>query len=108
MTCNIVMTPAGPLDVVLLEGWFLGFQPIPVERENQINSWSLREVNRLLFGYEPLYAYMDCWVVLALEDIATVPVTVYQWRLQAEVELRQKGRGAMTDEQVCVRRLCVT
>jgi pantothenate kinase-related protein Tda10 len=41
---------------------------------------------------------MDAWLVLAVES----PQVVYHWRLQAEQRMREVGRGALTDEQVCV------
>jgi pantothenate kinase-related protein Tda10 len=41
---------------------------------------------------------MDAWLVLAVES----PRVVYHWRLQAEQRMRELGRGALTDEQVCV------
>jgi len=47
-------------------------------------------------GYAALHAAVDDWVVVRLAD----PGWVYQWRLEAEVEARRRGRPTLTDAQV--------
>lgn len=39
---------------------------------------------------------MDAWLVLAVQDVQQV----YQWRLQAERQMRGEGKPGLTDEQV--------
>lgn len=49
-------------------------------------------------GYQEVHHLVDSWVVLAVDD----PQWVFEWRLQAEVAMREAGRPGMTDEQVCL------
>jgi pantothenate kinase-related protein Tda10 len=56
-----------------------------------------QQINELLRPYEAIHLFMDAWLVLAVES----PQVVYNWRLQAEQRMRELGRGALTDEQVC-------
>eukprot|EP00981_Chlorochromonas_danica_P005917 scaffold1236_cov170-Ochromonas_danica.AAC.8 len=39
---------------------------------------------------------MDCWVVLAVQEVDSV----YEWRLEAEQAMRRQRGAGMTDEQV--------
>ena len=55
-------------------------------------------MNELLRPYEALHLFMHAWLVLAVDS----PAVVYGWRLQAERQMRDSGRGGMTDEQVRV------
>jgi len=80
-------------DVVLLEGWCLGFQP----QGDAIKDPHLRQIDDFLKqGLAPLYDLFDAFVTVAVRD----PDVVYEWREQAEAQMRAKGRPAMTKEQV--------
>eukprot|EP00245_Coleochaete_scutata_P008308 TRINITY_DN2502_c1_g1_i2.p1 TRINITY_DN2502_c1_g1~~TRINITY_DN2502_c1_g1_i2.p1 ORF type:complete len:454 (+),score=79.77 TRINITY_DN2502_c1_g1_i2:196-1557(+) len=85
----------GPVQVVLFEGWMLGFQPVASESATAIDP-HLEEVNKRLAKYKLWDDEVDTWVVIQVGD----PTWVYDWRLQAEVEMRASGRTGMTDEQV--------
>lgn len=81
-----------PLRVLLLEGWMLGFQPIPEER---VQDPHLLSVNKMLASYSRWMRYVDLFVQLSpqtLEDIL-------DWRVESERNRRQQGEGAMSDEQ---------
>jgi len=86
----------GPLDVVLFEGWMLGFRPQPDEAVAAVDE-DLVPVNRALRGYEDAWdSWINSWLVVRVDD----PQCVYEWRLQAEKEMRATGKAAMSDEQV--------
>lgn len=81
-------------DVVLLEGWCLGFAAVP---EGDLRDPDLRPVNQLLDGpYRDIHALMDAWVVLEIDS----PDVVFQWREEAEAAMRAAGKPAMSPEQV--------
>ena len=78
----------GPLDVIFLEGWMLGFQPVP---ERQIVDARLAEPNRALASYDRWHKRLDAFVQLRAID----PRFVIQWRMQAEAEAAAAGRPAL-------------
>jgi len=85
-----------PVDVVLLEGWMAGFKPLdpgaPFLKEHE----GLAEVNRFLSQYEELDSLIDAWVVIRVHN----PVVVFNWRLQAEHEMKAKGAAGMSDTEI--------
>eukprot|EP00897_Mesotaenium_endlicherianum_P010735 jgi/Mesen1/9690/ME000680S09093 len=85
----------GPLDVILFEGWMLGFRPVAPEAVVAITP-QLEQVNANLAAYKAWDDAVDSWIIV---QVAT-PEWVYKWRLQAEVQMRAKGKDGMTDEQV--------
>eukprot|EP00898_Chlorokybus_atmophyticus_P004203 jgi/Chlat1/4784/Chrsp31S04775 len=86
----------GPVEVVLFEGWMLGFSPIPSAEVVKVNS-ELMAVNAALGAYENAWDVMvDAWLVVCVKD----PEWVYRWRLQAEHQMRAAGKTGMTDDQV--------
>jgi D-glycerate 3-kinase len=56
----------------------------------------ISQVDKFLASYKPIHELFDAWLVLAVRDESVV----FQWRLQAEVEMRNSGKPAMTDKQV--------
>lgn len=109
-----------PLDVVIVEGWCMGFvahNPAELSRRyHQLLSTSsasssspqpsytarhplesLLEINERLRGYaEAWYGDIDAFVQLRpvrLDD-------VFAWRLEAERAMRAQGKGAMSDDEV--------
>lgn len=115
--------PAGTtVDVVVFEGWCLGFQPLADEeigvrwdgsRAAETGSSSryptetlrshavehLRGVNGDLRRYGDLFMgprHFDFLVHLDTDDLGNV----YEWRMQQERALRLRGNGAMSDGEV--------
>lgn len=78
----------GPLDVVFVEGWMLGFTPVP---ENQLPDPRLAVPNRALIEYERWHRPLDAFVVLRGTD----PAFVLQWRVEAEERMRADGKGGL-------------
>ncbi|KAL2651747.1 hypothetical protein R1flu_019875 [Riccia fluitans] len=86
----------GPLQVVLFEGWMLGFEAQNEEAVTAVNP-ELAVVNQNLKEYdEAWYKYINSWLIIQVGDTDWV----YEWRLEAEVQMRAKGKGGMTDEEV--------
>ena len=79
-------------DIVLFEGWMLGFEPLPVHAVPP----ELAQVNEFLRRYEPVHAAMDAWLVLAVESTDYV----YRWRLQAEQNMGRQNKPRLSDDQV--------
>lgn len=85
-----------PVDVVLFEGWMLGFRAVPVAAAMPIHP-GLQQVNSFLRQYRAAWdAYVDSWLVIEVAD----PQWVFKWRLQAEQQMRADGKAGMSDEEV--------
>merc|ERR1711871_474147 len=86
----------GNVDIVLFEGWMLGFHP--VEDLNVADHGDMVAVNKYLEGpgYAKLHGTFDAWIVIALEDINYV----YDWRLDAEKRMINSGKPGMSDDDV--------
>lgn len=86
----------GPLDVVLLEGWMLGFAATSDAAAAAVDP-DLVPVNQLLRAYPAQWdKHVDAWLVIKVSD----PQWVYQWRLQAEQRMREAGKAGMSDQQI--------
>lgn len=94
-----------PLDIVVLEGWFLGFSPILERQEISTNphlqsSAEMVQVNANLFFYKDMLwnnpEIKSLGIVFAADDIHDV----YKWRLEQEQGLRKTTGEGMTDEEV--------
>ncbi|KAI3901083.1 hypothetical protein MKW92_029652 [Papaver armeniacum] len=86
----------GPLQVVLFEGWMLGFKPLPVEVVKAVDP-QLEVVNKRLEAYyEAWDKFIKSWIVIKIKE----PSCVYQWRLQAEHAMLEDGKAGMSDEEV--------
>lgn len=91
-----------PVRVVLLEGWCLGAHSVPEpELDVPINAFEAGEDERgiwrrhgnreLAAHFEPLYARIDFWVMLAAPGFERV----LDWRREQEAKLRaRRGAGA--------------
>jgi D-glycerate 3-kinase len=77
-------TVTGPLDLVFVEGWMLGFTPVPEER---LDDPLLVVPNRALAAYDRWHRLLDGFVVLRAND----PSFVLRWRVEAEEAMRRRG-----------------
>jgi len=106
----------GPLDIVILEGWCLGFSSIDSsslqERwegmSEEMKGWCglghVKEVNGLLEAYERLWALFDVFVQIKppnpAPDVSPYAI-IYKWRLEQEHYMRSHNEGkGMSDAQV--------
>ncbi|KAF9360704.1 hypothetical protein BGX34_007608 [Mortierella sp. NVP85] len=102
-----------PFDVVLFEGWSLGFKSIRepqilLEMYRQRSTFppyylakhpfsSLDTVNQALEAYEKeWYNYLDVFVHLSAPNLATI----FKWRAEQEKDLWAKKGSGMTEDQV--------
>lgn len=86
----------GPLQVVLFEGWMLGFKPVPTEVVKAVDP-QLETINKNLGAYYDAWdKFIKAWIVIKIKD----PSCVYEWRLQAEIAMREAGNPGMSDEEV--------
>jgi D-glycerate 3-kinase len=82
----------GALDVVVLEGWMVGFTPIA-------EPWldpEMRAVDGYLTAYEAWWAKLMALVALDVADVATI----VDWRVDAERARRRAGAPALCDADV--------
>jgi D-glycerate 3-kinase len=84
---------AGPLDLVVLEGWMLGFTP--AEAVHPADS-ALQAVNELLRYYTAWHALLDGFIWLEPED----HMFVREWRVEAEVRAMAAGRAGMGRQRI--------
>lgn len=82
-----------PLDYVILEGWCVGFSPLP---ESVIPNAHLLEVNRYLARYAEWHAFFDAFIQLKAQNIRDT----VRWRIEAEQNMRAQGKPGMSDERV--------
>lgn len=101
---------AGPVDLVILEGWFVGAPPMepdsltlnanPLESEEDKELvWRQYVSEKLAVDYQPLFALLDELVLLKAPSFEQV----YQWRSEQEQKLRDRrgsGPGIMSDEEL--------
>jgi len=83
----------GNVDIVLFEGWMLGFDPL-----DTVMNGDMTAVNKYLQhpGYGDLHSVFDAWIVVALKDINYV----FDWRLDAEKRMIKSGKPGMSDDDV--------
>ncbi len=84
---------SGPLDVVLVEGWMLGFSPVP---DAELSDPQLRPANAALAAYEAWYRHVDVWIVLRAAD----PGYVLEWRVEAEERMKASGKPGLSREAI--------
>jgi D-glycerate 3-kinase len=83
-----------PVDVVLLEGWMLGFQPLP---PGQLGTdTALTEINSLLAHYRSWHRFINSFIYLCPAD----PEYVVAWRSEAEERMKAQGLPGMSADEV--------
>jgi D-glycerate 3-kinase len=81
----------GQPDLVIVEGWMLGFAPV---EEHQLLP-DLVAPNRYLAGYRAWTERLDALVHLG----APSSEAIVAWRVDAERAMRERGRGALSDAE---------
>ncbi|CAG8552789.1 5754_t:CDS:2 [Funneliformis caledonium] len=100
-----------PFDIILFDGWSLGFKHLPSSELQEAydrassslktlksHSFShIKIINEHLKRYEEnWYPFLDIFIHVEAENINYV----YQWRLEQEHSMKQRGKSGMSDEQV--------
>lgn len=93
--------PIAPFDIILFEGWMLGFKTLPEKKVKQhvnLKFDQVKVMNTELKKYEDdLYPYFDIFIHLSPAKLDQV----YQWRLQQEHHMKQtRGVDGLSDEAV--------
>jgi D-glycerate 3-kinase len=93
--------PVGPFDIILFEGWMVGFKPVMDANLYQTNGLSLdqiRVLNDQLKPYESeVYPFFDIFIHLSPNKLEQV----YQWRLQQEHHMKAtRGVSGLSDDDV--------
>lgn len=83
----------GPLDLVVVEGWMLGFTPVS---ESQLPDQQMAAPNRALANYADWYGLIDQWIVLR----AAEPEFVLEWRVEAEERMKAAGKPGLSREAI--------
>lgn len=102
---GIIVEP--PYDVILIEGWCVGFNSLCSSvLESRYSSADevvkrhkyeyVEAVNNKLKLYKHIWSQFDCLVLLRAKNLSFV----YQWRLQQEHQLISQRGSGMTDAQV--------
>jgi D-glycerate 3-kinase len=81
---------AGPFDLVIVEGWMLGFVPVD---EASLEP-DLVASNRYLAAYRAWNERLDALVHLAADS----PETIVDWRVESERARRERGETALSDD----------
>lgn len=79
----------GPLRLIILEGWMLGFRP--VGPKNLPNSY-FDEIDRRLGGYQEWLGYLDGFLQLKPNDYRHV----LKWRVEAEEKMKASGKAGLS------------
>ncbi|MCK6527199.1 kinase [Myxococcota bacterium] len=82
----------GPFDAVLLEGWMLGFRPVP---EASLPDPRLVPANAALADYAAWHRSLDALVHLVAERLADV----VEWRVDAERARREAAASGLSDAE---------
>ena len=94
----------GPLDVVFLEGWMLGFAPVAesviashaaLQNDPQLCA-SFYEINRLLVQYQGWYEQLDAFIHLIPQESHYV----VGWRVEAEERMKAQGKPGMSRAEI--------
>jgi D-glycerate 3-kinase len=87
----------GPVDVVIIEGWMLGFTPLSeLQAQTSLDS-DMKEINEQLKCYEVLHMTFDAWLILAVHNAQEC---IFDWRLEAEKRMRAERGVGLSDDQV--------
>jgi D-glycerate 3-kinase len=85
-------TEHGLFEIVLVEGWMLGFESVEV---SSLPDLRMAFSNLALSTYSPWNQLCDAFVHLAMAS----PTDVIEWRMEAERVRRSRGEPGLTDAQ---------
>jgi D-glycerate 3-kinase len=81
----------GPFDLVIVEGWMLGFAPV----DQATLEPDLVAPNRYLAAYAAWSSQLDALVHLGADSLDTIVA----WRVQSERARRERGETALSDDE---------
>ncbi len=83
----------GPLHLIILEGWMLGFTPVP---EKSLPNQDFKVINQFLGEYQLWHQLLDGFIQLKPDDYRHV----LQWRVEAEEKMKATGKPGMSTEEI--------
>ena len=83
----------GPVDVVLFEGWSMGFEPVPAHTPALRSFPGMEVVNQKLSVYKQWHEFLDLAIIARAEA-----EYVFDWREEAELPRRRAGKGLSKEE----------
>ena len=83
----------GPLHLVILEGWMLGFTPVP---EKSLPNQDFKVINHFMGEYQLWNQLLDGFIQLKPDDY----LHVLQWRVEAEEKMKATGKPGMSKEEI--------
>jgi len=84
----------GPMDVLVVEGWMLGFTPLDASAEALAVDPALRAPNEYLEAHRAWHERLDAFVHMHVDSLDTV----VRWRIDSERARRERGEPALSDE----------
>jgi len=85
----------GPIDVLVVEGWMLGFTPVDAGADALMVDLALRAPNEYLGAYRAWTERLDAFVHMHVDSLDTV----VRWRMDSERARRERGEPALSDEE---------
>lgn len=88
-----------PVDVVILEGWMLGYSPVSdteLASLKDVDLTHFREINTRLKDYSRWMAFVEYFVLLKPLDL----LNIVEWRIEAEEKMKAAGLGGMASDQI--------
>jgi len=82
-----------PVDVLVVEGWMLGFTPVDATAEALAVDPALRAPNQYLGKYRAWHERLDAFVRMHVNSLDTV----VRWRIDSERARRERGEPALSD-----------
>lgn len=86
---------SGPVDVLVLEGWMLGFTPVGADDDALAADPALRAPNAYLEAYRAWNERLDAFVHMHAPSLETI----VRWRVDSERARRQRGEPTLSDEE---------
>eukprot|EP00916_Digyalum_oweni_P022597 GHVL01037427.1.p1 GENE.GHVL01037427.1~~GHVL01037427.1.p1 ORF type:complete len:201 (-),score=41.91 GHVL01037427.1:42-644(-) len=86
-------TMEGPVDVIIIEGWMLGFTPVPKEI---LVSEPIIHINEFMSSYERWHSLIDYWLAIQTDSLNNV----YEWRQEQEKKMISEGKTGMSDTEL--------
>jgi D-glycerate 3-kinase len=83
----------GPVDLILFEGWMLGYSSKPDLSSSDKN---MLQINEILNKYGAWNELLDAFIHLDSDRIDNV----VSWRVEAEMNMKATGKGGMSREEV--------
>jgi D-glycerate 3-kinase len=83
----------GPLDLIFIEGWMLGFPPAAPE---SLPDENLKRVNEFLPAYKSWTSELDGFIQIDTDNLENI----VRWRVEAEKHMIASGKTGMSESEI--------